>query len=164
MAGLAHIGKEDVLMNQKLNATGLQNVVSYGSLRNNSADAYVQMWERATSIAAGNCCAPVAVSQIEPATAYNGGTSLIIINGSGFNALVTMTAKLRAYQGTAEYPCVAFQMINNTQATCCAPAGLPVGFYDVIVSNQSSYCDLAGQRTKAILMTDIESEFQQNMR
>jgi microsomal dipeptidase-like Zn-dependent dipeptidase len=163
MAGMAHIGKEDVLMNQKLNATGLQNVVSYGSLRNNSADAYVQMWERATSIAAGNCCVPVAVSQIEPAKAYNGGTSLITINGSGFNALVTMTAKLRAYQGTAEYPCAAFQMINSTQATCYAPAGLPVGFYDVIVSNKSSYCDLSGQRTKAVLMTDIPQSSRDHM-
>ena len=153
MAGLAHIGKEHALMNGKLNATGLQSVSSYNSLRNNSADAYVQMWERSTSIAAGNCCNPITVSQLETTTASNGASTLIVINGTGFNALPTMSAKLRVYQGTAEYACAGFQMISSTQASCLAPAGLPVGFYDVIVSNQSAYCNQSGERTKAIFMT-----------
>jgi microsomal dipeptidase-like Zn-dependent dipeptidase len=158
MAGMAHIGKEDVFMNHKLNATGLQNVSSYDSLRNNSADAYVQMWERATAIAAGNCCNAVTVSQVKPAKAYNGTTAVITIDGTGFTALAAMSAKLRIYQGTAEYPCSGFQMISSTQASCLAPAGLPVGFYDVIVSNHSGYCNQTGARTKAILVTNVKSE------
>jgi uncharacterized repeat protein (TIGR01451 family) len=158
MAGMAHIGKEYALMNQKLNATGLQNVSSYNSLRNNSADAYVQMWERSTSIAAGNCCNPITVSQLETTGAYNGATAWITIDGTGFNALTTMSAKLRVYQGTTEYACTGFQMISSTQAACLAPAGLPVGFYDVIVSNKSGYCNQSGVRTKAIFMTDIYQE------
>ena len=154
MAGLAHIGKEDALMNRKLNATGLQNVSSYNALRNNSADAYVQMWERSTSIAAGNCCNPITVSQLKTATAYNGATTSITIDGTGFNALPTMSAKLRVYQGTAEYACTGFQMISSTNAVCLAPAGVPVGFYDVIISNKSDYCNQSAVRSKAIFMTN----------
>jgi microsomal dipeptidase-like Zn-dependent dipeptidase len=134
LAGLAHVGKLPTLFT-KLRATGL-NTDTYNQLKQNSADAYVKMWERAEAFAGGKSCCPApTVTSVTPGQGWFGRANRVSVNGTNFTPHSSMQVTLRAAGTTTERPCTDVEFVSGTQMRCTLPALTAGVKYDVTVRN-----------------------------
>ena len=139
LAGLAHIGKLPVMLS-KVQATGLDSA-TFDELKNHSAEAYLQMWERATAFADGNACCPTpTVAGAVPQEAWYGRSNRVSIVGSGFTPHASMMVTLKATPASAPIACTDVEFVSDFLLRCTLPPLAPDTWYEVTVRNGG--CDL----------------------
>jgi microsomal dipeptidase-like Zn-dependent dipeptidase len=143
MAGLAHIGKLAVALD-KLQKTGL-DAGTFKELKENSAEAYLQMWERAADFArGGSCCPAVGVTSTTPNS--GGGLRPVLINGAGFTPHVSMQVSVRT-PTSAPIACTDVEFVSSSQLLCTMPPLSANTWYDVTVRNDG--CGLESTKQHA---------------
>lgn len=153
LAGLAHIGEFPELF-RKVKATGLDSG-TFGELRERSAEAYLQMWERAAAFARGNsCCPSLTVTRVTPDQGYFARPRRVTISGSGFTPHASMAVSLRRTSGS-QLPvvCTGVEFVSSTSLRCTLPALVAGISYTVTVSNGG--CGINASRTSAYLATRL---------
>lgn len=153
LAGLAHIGKLAEMMD-RLRATGL-DPATFEDLAENSAEAYLRMWERADAFARGDsCCPDPGVTHVVPAEAWHGRANRVTIHGAGFTPHASMRVTLRPIPAGVPVACTAVEFVSAAALRCTVP---PLGVntsYDVIVGNDG--CGLEAIAENAYLASAVD--------
>ena len=154
MAGLAHIGKLAVLFS-KLAASGL-DAGTFTQVKRNSAEAYVQMWERAEAFArGGSCCPTPSVISVIPAQAWYGSTQSRENPGAGFTPHAGMEVSVQTGPTSPPIACTDVDFFTSTDL-CCTMPPLPQGtVYQVTVRNGG--CGLESTLANAYYASPVNS-------
>jgi microsomal dipeptidase-like Zn-dependent dipeptidase len=146
MGGLAHIGKLPVLLG-KLKAAGLA-AGTFKELKENSAEAYLQMWERATAFARGNSCCPTpSVTSTIPNRASYGQSNRVTIYGAGFTPHASMQVSVRPTPASTPIACTDVEFVSSRYLRCTMPPLSAGTWYDVTVRNEG--CGLEASKQNA---------------
>jgi hypothetical protein len=146
MAGLAHIGKLPVLLS-KLRASGL-DAGTFRALKDNSAEAYLQMWERAADFARGNSCCPTPrVTSMIPNRAWYGRTNRVTIYGAGFTPHASMQVSVRPTPTSAPTACTDVEFVSGNYLRCTMPPLSAGTWYYVTVRNDG--CGIESSKQNA---------------
>lgn len=154
LAGLAHIGKLPELLD-RVRATGV-DVATIAELEASSAEAYLQMWERAADFAGGAACCPTpTVTGVVPPEAWFGRPNRVTIVGDGFTPHESMEVYVRRAPGFPFIPCGDVQFVSHANLRCTLPVLEAETTYEVRVRNGG--CDLEGSAASAYRAAEIDT-------
>lgn len=153
-AGLAHIGKLPYML-AKVQATGIDSA-TFAELRENSAEAYLQMWQRATAFAAGTACCPQpSVVAAVPPEAWYGRANRIVITGSGFTPHASLQVSLQSAALSIPISCTDVEFLDDTSLRCTVPPLSAATWYQVTVTNGT--CNLSASNADAYYASPTDS-------
>lgn len=154
MAGLAHIGKLPVLLT-KLAATGL-DASTFKQLKQDSAESYLQMWQRAAAFAGGKSCCPTpSVTLTIPNQAWYGRSNRVTIYGAGFTPHASMEVSVQLTPTSAPIACTDVEFVSSNYLRCTMPPLSAGTWYYVTVRNGG--CDLASTKQNAYYASPLDS-------
>jgi len=154
MAGLAHIGKLPVMLS-KVDVAGL-DTGTFKELKENSAEAYLQMWERAAAFATGESCCPTpSVTLTMPNQAWYGRANRVLISGAGFTPHASMQVSVRSSLMSAPIACTDVEFLSSTYLRCTLPPLIADTSYYVTVKNGG--CGLDGTKENAYYASPVDS-------
>jgi microsomal dipeptidase-like Zn-dependent dipeptidase len=154
LGGLAHIGKLADLF-ARLPATGLA-AASFNRLKQNSAEAYLKMWEKAVGFADGTACCPTpTVAQASPNQAWYRRANRITVVGANFTPHYSMQVTLRPPPTSTSIPCTDVEFVSSTQLRCTVPPLTSGASYHVTVRNGA--CGLETTKQNAYHASPVDS-------
>lgn len=153
-AGLAHIGKLPYML-AKVQETGI-DPATFAQLRENSAEAYLQMWQRATAFAEGTACCPQpSVVAAVPHEAWYGRANRIVITGSGFTPHASLQVRLHSLPSADPIACTDVEFLDHTSLRCTLPPLSAATWYEITVTNGA--CQLSASMADAYYASPSDS-------